>query len=185
MTKHTIAIARAVAVIGSAVAVTIGITFAAEQSNTVALSPNNLVSSTASIAVGAGTSCPGGNTTTTAGFTSTTPLVPGGPAVTTSFCLDNTGNIPLLLSASVPTLPGGVAARDTVLSITCSSNQGSLLSNTQTLSAFASSAFTNPLPAGAVDNCTASATLNADYTGSGGEAIPSFDIDFVGNQVSS
>jgi hypothetical protein len=173
---------RAVATMGAIAALVGGVTYADLTSNTVKLTPNNLVSATAAIAIGAGTSCPGGDTSQTTGFTTASPLVPGGSPVTTSFCLHNTGNVNLLVSASIPTDPTGTAASDTTLSITCNSNQGSLVSNSQTLASFATTAFTNPLPAGAIDNCTASASLKSSYTGSGGEAIPTFEIDFAGTQ---
>ena len=172
---------RAVGTMGAVAALAGGITFASLTSNTVALTPNNLTTSTASLAIGAGTTCPTGNTTATPGFTTATPLVPGGAAVKTNFCLDNTGNTPLLVTASIPTLPTGTAAADTTLSITCTT-EGGLTNNTQTLSTFATTAFTNQLPANTVDDCTASATLSNSYTGSGGENIPQFDIDFIGSQ---
>jgi len=173
---------RAVGTMGAVSALVGGITFANLTSNTVALSPNTLATASAALAIGAGTTCPTGDTTSTPGFTTATPLVPGGSAVTTNFCLTNTGNIPLLVTASIPTTPPGTAAGDTTLSINCTT-EGNLTSNSQKLSVFTPTAFTNALPAGASDNCTASASLSGGYTGAGGETIPSFDIDFIGNQT--
>lgn len=173
--------ARAIGTMGAVVALAGGITYAAMQSNTVALSPNNLVTATAALAIGNGTTCPGGDTTSTTGFTNANKLVPGGPAVTKAFCLDNTGDIPLTVSVSIPTLPTGPAATATTLSMSCTT-EGTLTNNTQTLASFATTAFVVALPAGTQDNCTASATLSNSYSGSGNEAIPAFDLNFVGNQ---
>lgn len=174
-------VAKAVGIMGAVAALAGGITFASLQSNTVALSPNNLVTASATLAIGAGTTCPGGDTTTTTGFTTTSPLVPGGSPVTTGFCLTNKGDVPLTVSANIPTNPSGTAATDTTLGISCTT-EGDLTNNTQTLNAFSTTAFTNPLPAGASDNCTASAALSNSYSGTGGETVPVFDIDFTGNQ---
>lgn len=173
--------ARAIGTVGAVAALAGGITFANLTTPTVALTPNNLVTATAALAIGAGTTCPGGDTTATPGFTTSTPLVPGGPAVTTKFCLDNKGNIPLTVSSSIPTLPTGTAAGNTSLTIACTT-EGTLSVANSTLSSWSGGAFPVQLPAGSQDNCTASAKLSSSYTGKGGETIPSFDIDFVGNQ---
>ncbi|HUB94124.1 MAG TPA: hypothetical protein VMB52_06500 [Verrucomicrobiae bacterium] len=175
---------RAVGTMGAVAAVVGGVTFASLTSNTVALSPNTMTTATASLAIGAADTCPTGDTSTTTGFTSATPLVPGGSPVTVDFCLDNKSNVPLLVTASIPTLPTGTAASDTTLSISCTT-EGDLTANTQTLNSFAATPFAVALPANAQDTCTASASLSTGYSGTGGETIPAFDIDFIGNQTTT
>lgn len=181
--------ARAIGTMGAVAALVGGITFAATglTSNTVALSPNTLTTATASLAIASGTSC-NNSPDTGAGDGPSTPglndssLVPGG-STSVNFCLDNTGGVPLTVSASIPQdLSGSTAAGDTSLTVTCNT-EGSI--GPQALSTWSGGAFGTALPAGTSDNCTATAALNSTYGGSGGEVIPAFAIDFVGNQPSS
>jgi hypothetical protein len=182
---------RAIGTMGAVVALVGGITYAATglQSQTVKLSPNNLVTASAGLYIGAATvdtstcgSVGGGDTTVTPGFTTATPLVPGGSPVNSYFCFDNTGDVPLLVTASIPSLPTGTAANNITLNVTCTA-EGALSLTNSTLSSWSGGTFTTALPAGEQDTCTASATLSNSYSGTGGETVPSFDIDFVGNQA--
>lgn len=176
--------ARAIGTMGVVAAVVGGITFAQTglTSQTVALSPNNLSTATAGLYIAAGNTCNGeggsGDTTATTGLQDSS-LIPGGSAATVSFCLDNTGGVPLNVTASIPQVPiSGVAASDTTLTVTCNT-EGTL---SATLSNWGPGTFSTPILAGTYDNCTASAALSNSYTGVGGDVIPQFDINFIGNQ---
>ena len=172
---------RAIGTVGAIAALVGGVTFALNTSNTVALTPNDLTTATASLGIGAGTSCPTSNTSTT-GLQDPS-LAPGG-STSVPFCLDNTGGVPLVVSVSIPQdLTTSTAAQDTTLTITCPI-EGTLSTTLSNWSNGASFAFPNQLPfsTGNVDNCTATAALSTSYTGSGGEAIQAFSINFTGTQ---
>jgi len=172
-------IARAVAVIASVAALATGVTFAALQSNTVSLSPNTLSAASATLAIGALNTCPTGNTTETPGFTNVK-LVPGEASDPVAFCLDNTGDVPLTMFTRIPTdLTGSSMASQVTLDIDC----GDVGTVSGTLSALASYQQFSGDPLGTADpvNCTATATLEESFSGTG--SVPSFSIDFIGNQA--
>jgi hypothetical protein len=172
-------VARAVGIMGAIAAVVGGVTFAALQSNTVALTPNTLTTGTATLAIGEPGNCgPASTNTTTAGFNNAT-LTPGDP-VSVSFCLVNTGDVALDMFGIIPQdLSSSPAAAATNFKVDCED----IGSAEGTLAAWNSyQAFDNPL---AVNNdvaCTATATLSESYSG-GGEAIPAFSVNFIGNEV--
>ena len=93
---------RAVGTMGAVAAVVGGITFAQIPSNTVKLTDNTLTSGTAALAIGATNTCPTGDTASTPGmsFTNLQPTVASGAF---TFCLQNTGNVPLNLTINTPT----------------------------------------------------------------------------------
>ena len=158
------------------------VTFAAATSNTVALSPNNITTATASLAISATTNCTTGNTTVITGFQDSS-LAPGA-STAVSFCLDNTGGVPMFVSATIPQiLTANTAAQATTLTITCGT-EGTLSTTLSAFSNGASFAFPTALSAGSVDNCTATAALSGTYA-TNGDTIPQFDIDFVGTQSNS
>ena len=176
-------IVRAVAVIGATAGLVTGVTFAALQSNTVALSPNTLSSASALLSIGSGTSCPQGNTSATPGFTNVK-LVPGVTSAPVAFCLDNTGDIPLNITAQVPDSFSGsqVPADQVTLTLSCPTlgNLSGTLNN-----------YFNPvyfpglaLGTGPTENCNATVKLDANYTNSG-QTVNQFDIKFFGTQVAS
>lgn len=171
---------RAIGTMGAVAALVGGITFAQGlSSNTVALSPNNITTGTAAIQISPsdGTTC-GTFGSSTTGLQDTS-LAPGS-STSVDFCLNNNGSIPLTLTASIPqSLTTSVAAQNTTLTVNCTPNEGSL---SATLSSWGPGTFGGILPSGATDQCTATAALSTSYTGSGGEAIPAFSIDFIGNQ---
>jgi hypothetical protein len=172
---------RAVATMGAIAALVGGVTFANLSSNTAALSTNTLSSSTAALVIGAGTNCPGDTPQTSiSGLTAT--LTPGVPTTPFAFCLDNTGNIPLSITAQIPTnlTSSPIPATDVTLTLTCP-NIGTLsgtLDQYANPASFPGAQLATTTP----EDCTATATLNASYTGSGNQAVTPFDIDFVGNQ---
>lgn len=173
-------VVRAVGTMGAVAALVGGVTFANLQSNTVALSPNTLSSASAALAIGAGTSCPQGNTTSTTGLN--TKLVPGQTSAPFGFCLDNTGDIPLHITAQIPTnfSVSAIAPTDITLTLTCPTI-GTL---SGTLDQYSSpAAFPGPaLVQNTPEDCTATATLSAAYSGSGSQSATPFDIVFVGNE---
>jgi hypothetical protein len=174
--------ARAVGTMGAVAALVGGVTFAALQSNTVALTPNTLTTGSAKLAI-ADTNCTTDTTTTnTAGFNNVK-LVPGTP-VSVNFCLVNTGDVPLTMFSIIPQdLSGSAAAASTDLKVTCGTI-GTAEGNLNTWSSYKQFDGSS-LGAGDAVACTASATLSNSYNGSGGESIPAFSVNFVGNEVSA
>jgi hypothetical protein len=174
--------ARAIGTMGVVAGLVGAVTFANLTSNTVALTPNTLSTANAALAIGADTdACPEGNTTSTPGLNGK--LIPGGAPVTKNFCLDNTGDVPLNITATIPDdLSGSSAAAKTTLTITCTNIgtvSGTLSGDFVTPKAFS----TNPLATNTPVNCTASASLDQSF-GSNNATIPSFTINFQGTQPS-
>lgn len=173
-------VARAVGTMGAIAAIVGGVTFAALQSNTVALTPNTLTTGSAQLAISDANCTTDTTTTTTPGFNDAK-LTAGNP-VTVNFCLVNKGDVPLTMFSIIPQdLSGSVAATHTNLKVTCDTigTAEGTLTSWSSFKQFDGSA----LAAGAAKNCTATATLDNSYTGSGGEAIPAFSVNFVGNEA--
>ncbi|HSX35376.1 MAG TPA: hypothetical protein VLH84_00405 [Patescibacteria group bacterium] len=171
---------RAIGTVGAIAALVGGITYASLQTDPVTLGPNTLTSATAALAIGAGTSCPGGNTTTTTGITAS--LVPGVPSAAFPFCLDNTGGVPLNITAQIDQsvfVGTDILPTDVTLTLTCP-HIGTL---SGTLDQYASPVtFPGaPLATASPENCTETATLASSFTGSN-KTLDAFDISFVGNQ---
>jgi hypothetical protein len=164
---------------GAVVAIAGGVTFANLGSTAVKLSPNTLTAATATLSIAGGTNCPGGNTTSITGLTDT--LVPGVASATFPFCLDNTGDLPLGITAQIPTdlTSSPIPAADVTLTLTCPTigTLSGTLNDYASPVAFPGSDLAVTTP----EDCTASATLSSSWTGSGSTVTP-FDIDFVGNQ---
>jgi len=181
--------ARAVGTMGVVAALVGAVTYADLSTTAVALAPNDITTGTASLVISAGAantvagtcSSPG---SVTPGITDTA-LVPGGTTPTVTFCLGNTGDVPLDIAASIPqNLSGSVAAQNTTLTVSCPTLGGDLVG---TLSAWGPAAFSggSSLDPGNAVTCTASASLSSSYSGQGGETIPTFQVNFVGNQTTS
>jgi hypothetical protein len=179
MNRHTVAIARAIAVIGATGALIAGVTYAKLTSNTVLLASNTLASASAGLAIGAGTDCSNNSNQTTPGFASVK-LVPGVASSPVAFCLKNTGDVPMDMTVqNLSPFAGSLAASEVTLNVVCPS----IGTITKTLDNFTSAqAFSAKLASGATDNCSATATLVSSHSGVGGESINSFGLTFVGNQ---
>ncbi|HUD11710.1 MAG TPA: hypothetical protein VMS08_04835 [Candidatus Saccharimonadia bacterium] len=99
MNKRSFAIARAVAVIGGTGALIVGVTFAAGLTSTATLAGTSESTASANLGIWNGSafasSAPGFNITN---------LVPG-TGVTDNMYLQNSGGVPLAVTANVPTLP--------------------------------------------------------------------------------
>lgn len=172
--------ARAIGTMGAVAALVGGVTFATLQSNTVALSPNQLTTASASLAIEPAGCDPASATTSTPGMNGN--LTPGSGSVTKDFCLVNNGNVPLDMFAIVPdNLSGSNAAAYTNMGIHCS-KIGDIAPVALTSWGSYQQFDSNPLNAGATASCTVTATLSSSYSGSGNESIPAFSINFVGNQ---
>jgi len=170
--------ARAIGTMGAVAALVGGITFAALQSNTVALSSNTLSSATAALQIGSNSESY--SDTAVAGMTAT--LVPGVPSSPFTFYLKNNGQSDMNITAHVPTdvSSSTIPASDITLSLDCGGGPVSF-----TLDAWhAGSAAIpgNPLTASNTWTCTETATLASSYSGGGGESVTPFDVQFVGNQ---
>lgn len=177
--------ARAVGTIGVVAALIGGVTFASLQSNAVAISPNEVTTGTASLQIAApdnvggcsnaafGTAnVPGFNVPHFTSETNPTPI---------AFCLKNSGDVALKLTGSIPQdVSGATASAYTTLDVNCvRSGEQSAVLNAWHPNGFI---FTGTINAGDTDFCTAKLTLDPSYPGNGGETIPAFSIQFVGNE---
>ncbi len=172
--------ARAIGTVGVVAGLVGVVTFANFTSNAVALGPDNVTTASAVLEIG-DAGCGGLNTSSTPGFTNVTNFSITNPASVT-FCLDNTGGVPLAISGSVSaapgTLEGNAAAQNTTLSINCgpdSAVSGTL--NTSWNTTFPTALAAN----GGNELCTAKLTLNPNFNGPN-QAIPTFNINFVGTE---
>jgi hypothetical protein len=108
-------------------------------------------------------------------------LTPGVESAPVAFCLDNTGDIPLTITAQIPSDFTGSQIPPNQVTLTLACPTLGQLSGT--LDQYSSPvAFPGAkLDTGPSENCQATAILNAGYSGSG-QNVNSFDIQFVGNQ---
>lgn len=172
---------RSIGIVAAVTALAGGITYASLNSNTAALSPNDLTSSTAALGIGAGNgnACDNAGVGPVAGLD--TALIPGVPSNPLYFCLSNTGSTPLNVTVGIPQGPlsgSQIPANDVTLTLNCYG--GTQVSGT--LDQFTGGSALVSLGSGATTDCNAVATLTSNYTGQGGQTVNSFDIDFVGNQ---
>lgn len=176
-------IARSVGVMGATAVLVSAVTFAALQSNTVAIGPNNITTGNAELKIAAGGNCVDGvyGTSipgfTVADMTSSTDVTP------IDFCLKNTGDVALSIFSWIPENVTTVTASGYItLSVSCTSigNQSDTLSTWYGVG----NTFTdNPLNSGEAVGCSADLSLSNTYPGSGGEIVPTFNIQFVGNET--
>jgi hypothetical protein len=178
--RHISPMVRAVSTMGVVAAFVGGITYAAQNSNTVMLTDNTLAASTVGLAIAGGT-CPadsGAVSGTTAPGMSFPSLVPGVASTPFNFCISNTGGTALSVSMTSPTnfSTSAIPAGDVTLNVVC----GTTTVTPVTLSSLtAPTAVDTTLAAGATDQCTATATLESGFAGSGGTVTP-FELDFQG-----
>ena len=172
--------ARAVGTMGAIAALVGAVTFAQLQSNTVALSNNQLSSATATLAIGANTSCPDGDTSSTPGFNAK--LVPGKASDPVTFCLHNKGDIPLNITASIPEDVGGSSLDWNKVTINVDCGNGNSFSSTVANLHATPQTFAGSLNNGDIWNCSATATADSSVTGG---TLGTFTINFVGNQPSA
>lgn len=170
---------RAVGTMGAVAALVTGVTFANLTSNTVALTNNTLSTATASLVIGSTSDCTDVSTTSVPGM-SFTNLIPGQTSAPFTFCLGNTGTIPLNVTAQIPQdlSSSSLDPSKVTLNITCGG--GTI---TKTLADLHTSAWafpSNPLSASGTWSCTATATLDSSVTGG---SVNPFTINFVGTQV--
>lgn len=176
-------LARAIGTMGAVAALAGGVTFAALSSNTVAISPNTINTGTATLAIAAGANCVTGTYGTSipgftvTGMTSSTDVTP------IDFCLKNTGDVALSIFSWIPeNVTVATASGYITLSVSCTGigNQSDTLNTWYA----AGNTFTdNPLNAGEAVGCSADLSLSNSYPGSGGETVPTFSINFVGNET--
>jgi hypothetical protein len=168
---------RAVGTMGAVAALVGGVTFAGLTSNPVKLTANTLTSATASLEIGSNSQAYSPNSVN--GLTAT--LVPGIPASFT-FYLNNVGQSAMNITASVPTnvSVSDIPASDITLGFNC--GNGSVAYTLDQWAAGSAAIPGNPLPAGSTWTCTETATLTSAYTGSGGQNVIPFDVEFIGNQ---
>lgn len=172
-------IARSIAVIGATAGLVTGVTFAALTSNTVALSPNTLSSASAHLQIGSNSQ--GYSDTSVTGMTAS--LKPGVPSDPFTFYLKNTGEVDLDVSAHIPGdfTGSAIPATDVTLTLNCGGGDVSY-----TLAQW--NAGTGVIPPTVVANggvltCTETATLSASYTGSGGQTVTPFNVEFTGTEA--
>lgn len=170
---------RAVGTMGAVAALVTGVTFANLTSNTVALTDNTLSTATAKLVIGNTSDCTAVTTTSVPGMHFTN-LTPGQTSSPFTFCLGNTGDIPLNITAQIPQDLTSSTLDPTKVTLKLTCGGGTI---TKTLADLHSSAWpfpSNPLGAGATWSCTATATLDSSVTGG---SVNPFTINFVGTQV--
>src|ERR1700753_3662972 len=92
-------LARAIGTVGVVTGLVGAVTFANFTSNAVALGPDDVTTGSAVLEIG-DAGCGGLNTTSTPGFTNVNNFSVTNPASVT-FCLDNTGSVPLAITGTV------------------------------------------------------------------------------------
>ncbi len=187
MSKNSLTIARGVGVIGSTVALMVGVTFAALTSNPATLSNNNITSATASLKVWDG----GTYNVTATGFT-VTGLIPGSGSGDLPFYLQNDGDVPLNISVTVPTAPSasGFTGWEN-LKVTIKNHNGSVIATSDMAALLAGNVSLNQLAAGAAGDSNTAGTpgnytvnfdiVPASVTGSQA-TVGIFDLVFTGTQ---
>jgi len=175
-------IARAIGIIGVVAGLVTAVTFAAIASNQVSLAPNTLAAASANLLIASGSdNCVDGGSTTSAPGLTATNLVPGVASAPNPFCIRNRGTIPLTITASIPqgVFTSGINPADVTLTLNC--GVGNVLSGP--LTAYSSPvAFPNQLAASSEMDCNETATLSSSYSDATGMSVPTFEVDFVGNQ---
>ena len=167
---------RAIGTMGVVAGLVGAITFAQLTSNTVALDTNNVTVATATLAIGVDCN-PINETTGIQGFS--VPALAPGSSSSITFCLTNTGTVPLSITAAVPETLGSTAAADTTMTIDC----GLGAPQSGTLDDWGSGTFSTQLNAGAQASCTGTVALSGSYTGPGGASVGTFTVNFTGTQV--
>jgi len=174
-------VARAIAVIGATAGLVTGVTFAALTSNTVALAPNSFALASASLEIGA--NCDVTGTADVPGFTNVQ-LSPGVESAAVPFCLANTGDVAMDITAEVPdfgVLGGGqIDPHQITLTLVCTGDQpvsGPLDQFTGT------DVVASNLGADEEVSCSATAKLASDFDDDDGGTVPEFRIEFTGTQV--
>lgn len=168
---------RAIGTMGAIVAVAGGVTFATLNTNTVALTSNQLVSATAALQIGSNSQAFSNNSVDGINATLT-------PGVLSSFTfyLKNNGQAAMNITANVPTdvSNSNIPASDITLAFDCGNGPVSY-----TLDQWAAGSAVIPggaLGPGATWTCSETATLSSSYSGQGGETVKTFKVNFVGNQ---
>ena len=184
---------RAIATMGAIAALVGGITYAQITTTApVSLTNNTLTAATASLAIGPNTTCATGATTSVPGMNFNN-LQPGVASSPFPFCLDNTGNVALNLTANVPTTFGaGINPNDVSLHFTCGVG-GATTGAVDQISTVGGLhggqvAFGNAALNTATNNilgCNVTATLNPAATFTSGETLTPFNIDFSGSSTDS
>jgi hypothetical protein len=183
MTKQTIAITRAVGVIGATLALVAGVTFANLTSNNVTLTANQLSTATASLKLVDGANA-NALVTTLPGFNFVN-LLPGVESSAFVFKLNNDGTSPLNISATFPDLSPsvtGIALTKIHLKIAAAGSLDPAVNTTLDLLSNTSVVLPgSPVGAGATQSYNVTATIDPTYVGAGGTLAP-FTLTFTGTQ---
>lgn len=179
--------ARAIGTMGVVAALVGAVTYAASNSNTVALTNNDLRAATTTLKIGLTQDCSdGANHQQGMSFQN---LVPGVTSGSYSFCIENQGNTPLALTANIPgtvtSTDPSLNPNDITLHFLC--GVGGSYTGAVDASSNLGNLTTTPLPFGTLNNssnnvydCTVTATLASGTSPVSGAKINSFDIDWVG-----
>lgn len=173
--------ARAIGTMGAIAALVGGVTYASLQSNTVALNPNTLTAASGTLQIGSNSEPFTSGSVT--GMTAT--LTPGVASDPFTFYLKNTGDVPLNITANVPTTLGNSDVPADQVNLTFNCGSGDV---TFSLAAWAAGSATipgSPLGNGQTWTCTETATLNGSYSDNSGKSVKAFKVNFVGNQVAN
>lgn len=167
--------ARAIGTMGAIMALVGGVTYAALQTNSVALADNELTSGTPLLQISNGNGF--GNSAT--GLHAA--LTPGQPTPYT-FYLQNNGSSPMTVTASIAAgvFSGSqIPASDVTMTLNCGSGDV-----TYTLDQWSGGAAAIPgtvAGGGSYATCTETVTLDSSYSPSG-QVLNYYSIDFVGNE---
>ena len=166
---------RAVGTMGAIAAVVGGVTFAALQTNTAALTNNTLTSGTPLLQISNNNSTYGNSA---AGINDT--LNPGIPKSFTFYLKNNDVN-PLTITANIPTSLAGSTILPSAVTMALDCNGHSSVSYTLDQWAGGSAAIPGTIPANTAVICHEVLTLDSTYGDTGNSVVP-YNINFVGNE---
>lgn len=181
--------ARAIGTMGVVAGLVGVVTYAATvNANPVSLTNNDLEVGTASLVIGLTQNCSDGNHTSVQGMT-VTDMVPGSTSSPYAFCIGNDGNIPLNLTAIIPstvTATGTIDPNDVSLHFLCGvggANTGAVdvtktLVELQSAQTFGGSPLNNST--NNVYTCQVTAHLASSAVVSSGAKINPFSVQFNG-----
>jgi hypothetical protein len=178
--------ARAIGTMGAVAALVGAVTFAALPSNTVALKNNDLRAATANLQIGLTQNCSDeANQQTGMTFNN---LVPGVESPQFTFCIDNTGNTPLNLTASIPTDLSASTLNPNNVTLHFLCGIGGAFTGAIDTSPTVGGLHTAPVSFGTLNDttnniysCHVTAKLAGGTTPSSGDKITKFDIDWTGS----
>ena len=184
MTKQAMILTRGIGAIAATAVLVTGVSFAALTSNNVTLSDNSFSTASATLLISNGGDF---SSTSVTGFDAGT-LAPGQTSDTASFQLDNTGGVPLTITAIADAInnPNSIdGSLETIHVLRTDGGATGANSEDVTLATLAGGNVGlpgGPIAADTVASYTVSLTLDPSFSGPQGATL-SFDTVFSGTQV--